>query len=115
MNNSSFERSPQFYARVAGCFYLAIKAHGYGLGIGLIFFGFVCLVRGYLMFVAGASDLTNSFALLLAPSIAAAPFPAVLIPAFVGELSLALWLIVKGVNLRQWEQKVLGRNNSAAA
>lgn len=30
--------------------YLAIKSHGYGYGIGLIFFGFVCLIQGYLIF-----------------------------------------------------------------
>jgi hypothetical protein len=95
--------------------YLAIKAHGVGFGIGLIFFGVACLVRGYLIFrsgyfprplgvlvfVAGLSYLTNSFALLLAPSIAALIFPGVLIPAFVGELSFCLWLIVKGVDLEQ--------------
>ena len=101
--------------------YLAIKAHGYGFGIGLIFFGFACLVRGWLifgsgyfpkplgvlMFVAGLSYLANSFALLLAPSIAASIFPGVLIPALVGELSLCLWLIVKGVNMKQWAQQLL--------
>jgi Domain of unknown function (DUF4386) len=95
--------------------YLAIKAHGYGFGIGLIFFGVACLVRGglmfrsgyfpkalgVLMFVAGLSYLTNSFALLLTPSIAASIFPGVLVPAFVGELSFCLWLIVKGVDLEQ--------------
>ena len=100
--------------------YLAIKAHGYGFGIGLIFFGFACLVRGWLifrsgyfpkplgvlMFVAGLSYLANSFSLLLAPSIAASIFPGVLIPALVGELSLCLWLIVKGVNIAQWRQRV---------
>ena len=100
--------------------YLAIKAHGYGFGIGLIFFGVACLVRGWLifrsvyfpkplgvlMFVAGLSYLANSFALLLAPSIAASIFPGVLIPALVGELSLCLWLIVKGVNIAQWRQRV---------
>jgi hypothetical protein len=96
--------------------YLAIKAHGYGFGIGLIFFGIACLVRGYLIFktgylpkilgvlmaIAGLSYLVNSFALLLVPSLADAIFPGVLIPAFVGELSLTLWLIFKGVNLERW-------------
>lgn len=100
--------------------YVAIKAHGYGFGIGLIFFGFACLVRAYLMFksgyfpkvfgvligIAGVSYLVNSFALLLSPSLAGALFPGVLIPAFVGELSLTLWLIVKGVNVEQWKQRV---------
>lgn len=55
-----------------------------------------------LLGVAGLCDLINSFALLLAPAFAAALFPGVLLPAFVGELSLCLWLIVKGVNLDAW-------------
>jgi len=110
--------------------YLAVKAHGYGFGIGLIFFGFACLVRGYLIFrsgyfpkllgllllLAGLSYLINSFALLLAPSFATAIFPAVLLPAFVGELSVCLWLIVKGVNLQQWKRQTRpGPARSAAS
>ncbi len=99
---------------------LAINAHGIGFGIGLIFFGFTCLLQGCLifrsgylpkalgglLFVAGLSYLTNSFALLLAPSLADAMFPAVLVPAFVAELSLTLWLIVKGVNIKKWPASI---------
>ena len=95
--------------------YVAIEAHGYGFAIGLVFFGFACLVRGHLIVrsgffprtlgwllqIAGLSYLTNSFALLLAPSFAAAIFPGVLVPAFIGELSICLWLIVKGVDERE--------------
>ena len=33
--------------------YVAIKAHGYGFGIGLIFFGFECIIDGYLIFTSG--------------------------------------------------------------
>ena len=98
--------------------YLAIKAHSFGFGVGLIFFGVACVVRGYLIFasgflpkalgvllvVAGFSYLLNSFALLLAPTLASALFPYVLIPAFVGELLLALWMIFKGVDLAQWRR-----------
>jgi hypothetical protein len=54
--------------------------------------------------LAGLSYLINSFALLLAPSFAASIFPAILMPAFIGELALCLWLIVKGVNLERWQQ-----------
>jgi len=100
--------------------YVAIKAHGYGFAVGLIFFGVACLVRGYLMFesgyvpkvygflmvLAGFSYLINSFALLLAPAFAAALFPAILLPALIGELSFCLWMIVKGVSLTQWQQRV---------
>jgi hypothetical protein len=85
----------------------SIDLHGYGFGIGLIFFGAACLARGYLIYksgyiprilgallgLAGISYLVNSFALLLSPAVASMLFPAVLLPAFVGELSLALWLL----------------------
>lgn len=99
--------------------YLSIKAHGYGFGIGLIFFGFECLLLGYLilksgylpktigilMQIAGLCYLVNSFSLLLAPRFVDLIFPAVLIPSFIGELSLCLWLLVKGVNVSKWKEK----------
>jgi hypothetical protein len=52
------------------------------------------------------SYLTNSFALLLAPTFAAKIFPGILAPAFVAEVSLCLWLIVKGVNVPKWNERV---------
>ena len=58
------------------------------------------------MLIAGLSYLVNSLALLLAPSLASSIFPGILFPALVGELSLCLWLIVKGVNVPQWQQRV---------
>lgn len=90
--------------------YFAISLHGYGFGVGLIFFGFACVVRGYLIFksdaipkvlgvllgIAGACYLVNSFALLVVPDLASMLFPAILLPALVGELALCLWLIFKG-------------------
>ena len=96
--------------------YLFIRLHGYGFGVGLIFFGFTCLVLGYLIFrsgylpkvlgvlmqIAGLCYLTNSFTLLLAPAIAGRMFPFILVPAFVAELSLCLWLLTKGVNVETW-------------
>jgi len=96
---------------------LSVKSHGYGFGVALIFFGCECLVLGYLIFrsgylpkavgilmqIAGLSYLTNSFALLLAPDFANRIFPAILVPAFVGETSLCLWLLVKGVNMEKWK------------
>ena len=96
---------------------LSVKSHSYGFGVALIFFGCECLVLGYLIFrsgylpkalgvlmqIAGLSYLTNSFALLLAPTFAGWIFPAILVPAFVGEASLCLWLLVKGVNGEKWK------------
>jgi len=100
--------------------YLFIKAHDYGYGIGLIFFGFACLTYGYLLFrsgyfprllgvliaLAGLSYLTDSFTLILAPAFAGTIFP-ILVLALIGELSLCLWLILKGVDVPKWEKRVL--------
>src|SRR5262245_51981282 len=97
--------------------YLSIRSHSYGFGISLIFFGCACLVLGYLIYrsgylprflgvlmqIAGLCYLTNSFALILAPALANRIFPAILVPAFIGEASLCLWLIVKGVDLEKWK------------
>ena len=100
--------------------YLFIRAHDYGFGIGLLFFGFACLTYGYLLFrsgyfprtlgvlmvIAGLSYLTNSFTLILAPTYATKVFP-ILGLALIGELSLCLWLLVKGVDLPTWEKRAL--------
>ncbi|HEX5718441.1 MAG TPA: DUF4386 domain-containing protein [Thermoanaerobaculia bacterium] len=94
--------------------YLSNRLHTYGFNISLIFFGFECLLLGYVIFkaqflpkilgilmqIAGVSYLTNSFALLLAPTLVNI---AVLVPAFIAELSLALWLLVRGVNVQKWQ------------
>ena len=98
---------------------LAIKTHGYGFGIGLIFFGFECLIDGYLIFksgflpkalgvlilIAGLCYLLNSFALLLSPPLADALFPTVLLPPFIGESAMCLWLLIKGVDLTKWNMQ----------
>jgi hypothetical protein len=95
---------------------LAIQAYAYGEALGLVFFGFTLLAEGYLIRhsgylpwilgllvqLAGVSYLVSSGLLLVAPNLANITF---LIPSFVGELSLALWLLIKGVNTSKWEQR----------
>ena len=90
--------SNQLYALA----YLFIKAHDYGFAIGLIFFGFACLIYGYLLFrsgyfprilgvliaMAGLSYLTDSLTLILAPAYAGTVFP-VLLLALLGECHFA--------------------------
>jgi Domain of unknown function (DUF4386) len=107
---------------------LALKSHGYGFSLSLIFFGCFCLMVGYLIFksgylpktvgvlmqIAGACYLTNSFALILSPSVANRLFPAILVPAFIGEVSLCLWLLVKGVNVEKWEDRARAGRVSGA-
>lgn len=100
--------------------YLAIKAHAYGFGIGLIFFGFECLINGYLIFnsgylprvlgimlsVAGLLYLINSFVLILFPMLSGWVFSIAMAPILIAELSMSLWLIIKGVNITKWNDHV---------
>jgi hypothetical protein len=101
--------------------YLSIKAHEYGFGFGLIFFGFGCLIDGYLIFrsdslprilgilifITGLSYLTNSFLLIFSPRLADSLFPTILGHlAFIGEFSMGLWLLVKGLDVKKWNERV---------
>jgi hypothetical protein len=52
------------------------------------------------MVVAGACYAVNTLALVLSPALSERLLPAILLQRFVGELSLALWLLVKGVRPR---------------
>ncbi len=107
--------------------YLSMRMDSQGFGFGLIFFGCGCLVLGHLIYrsgylprilgaliqIAGACYLVNSFALILAPSLAGAMFPAIMLPPFVGETSLALWLLVKGVDTARWHARAASAQVSA--
>jgi hypothetical protein len=101
---------------------LSIRSHTVGFGVALIFFGVECLILGYLIFrssympraigvlmqIAGVCYLINSLALILSPPLSSRLFPAILLPALVAELSLALWLLIKGVRAEGWEQMIGG-------
>ncbi|MDB5001160.1 MAG: hypothetical protein JWR76_2237 [Mucilaginibacter sp.] len=110
--------------------YVYARVHGYGFSVGLMFFGCTCLVLGYLIFksgylpkilgalmqIAGLCYLTNSFVLIITPAFENIIFPVILVPPFIAELSLCLWLLVKGVNLTKWNKQagiVPGREVSA--
>ena len=96
--------------------YLAIRLHGYGFGFGLIFFGVVCLLEGYLimksrfmpwflgpmMQIAGLCYLANSFILLIAPQFASL---FIMLPCLVAELTFALWLLIRGVDVTEWQRQ----------
>jgi hypothetical protein len=118
----------QLYAMAS----LSIEAHGVGFGIALLFFGCFFLVAGYLIFksgyfpkaigilylIPGLSYLTSSFALILAPTFAGRFYFVMAGPALIGEASLCLWLIVKGVNVEKWKQQTSAqpiRGDSAKA
>jgi Domain of unknown function (DUF4386) len=97
----------------------ALRMHDIGFDIALIFFGFTCLVNGYLIFksgylprlvgvlmqLAGLSYLTACFSALFAPAFADLITPAILLPPLIGESSFCLWLLVKGVNITKWKER----------
>jgi len=95
---------------------LAMKAHVFGFGIALLMFGPFFLVTGYLFFrsgylpksigvvyqLAGVAYMFNSFTLILAPQFAGRAFMIMAAPVFIGEMSLAVWLLVRGVQIERW-------------
>ena len=95
--------------------YLNIQSIGYG--IGLVFFGFYCILIGYAIFktnaipkfiavayaIAGLCYLINSFTMFLSKGFANPMFVYLAIPIFIGELSLCLWLLIKGIDTTKLE------------
>lgn len=94
--------------------YLFFNAHGTGYSIAMVFFGFSILVLGYLIFKSGyipkalgamlifasLGYLVDSFAKFLMPNYASYEglfTMVVFVPAFISELALCLWLLIKGL------------------
>jgi hypothetical protein len=80
----------------------------------LVLFGFYCLLIGYLIFrstflpaILGALMAFAGLGWLsfLSASLASRLEPYNLIPGFVGEGALTIWLLVKGVNEQQWHEQ----------
>ena len=96
----------------------SLRVHDVAFHITLMFFGAACLVSGFLIYrskylprlvgllmvAAGLSYLISSLAMLALPWLAAILPPAILLPALVGETSLCLWLLFKGVHVGLWRQ-----------
>lgn len=97
---------------------LSLRAHTAGFAIAMIFFGCSCLALGYLIFasgfwpktlgvliaIAGLCYLINNVTFIFAPALAARLFGWMMLPAFVGEFSFALWLTAKGMDVSRWEE-----------
>lgn len=93
---------------------LNIQAQGYG--IGLVFFGIYCIIIGYLInvsklipkifgilyIITGLCYLINSFTMFLSKGFENPLFVYLAIPIFIGELLLALWLLIKGIDISKW-------------
>src|SRR5437016_7060899 len=84
--------------------------------IGMVFFGIQCISIGYLvarstflprilgvlLAMGGMCYVIASFANFLIPSFGPRLVPFIMPVAFIGEGSLGLWLLVKGVNEQRW-------------
>jgi len=95
--------------------FLNIQSQGYA--IGLVFFGFYCILIGYVIFktnaipkiigvlyaIAGLCYLINSFTMFFSKGFANPMFVYLAIPIFIGELCLCLWLLIKGIDTTKLE------------
>ena len=93
--------------------FMFLKLYGQLFNISFVFFGFYCLLIGYLIFrstflprilgvlmaIAGLGWLT-----FLSPALTHALSPYIL-TAGLGEVSLTLWLLVAGVNAERWKEQ----------
>lgn len=107
--------------------YQSIIAHAHAFGLALIFFGVECLIVGHLirqsgyfpkaigwlMQLAGACYLVNSFAMILYPPLQDMLFPAILLPCFIGESAFCLYLLIKGVDVPAWRQRAQGGSRAS--
>lgn len=99
---------------------MALKVHSIAFNVALIFFGFTCIVYGHLIYssgylpkllgvlmqIAGASYLLACFSILFAPTLSNWINPAILVLPLIGESSLCIWLLLKGVNVEKWQEKL---------
>ncbi|MCA0353731.1 MAG: DUF4386 domain-containing protein [Chloroflexi bacterium] len=91
----------------------ALELETTGFNLSLAFVGCYCLTAGMLILrsrilprfvgvllaLGGAAYVINCFISILAPHVAASLFPFIQIPSFLGEASICLWLLIKGVKV----------------
>ncbi|MCL9806540.1 DUF4386 domain-containing protein [Flavobacterium amniphilum] len=96
---------------------LSLNVQSQGYAIGLVFFAFYCLIIGYIIyksqmlpkiigilyFIAGLGYLINSFTMFLSKGFTNPLFTYLAIPIFIGELSLCLWLLIKGIDTSKYK------------
>ena len=96
-----------------------LRLNAQGFYISHVFFGLHCFLVGYLilrsaflprivgvlMTCAGLGWLTMSWTNLLSPPLGRFLFPYIIAPGVIGEVSLTLWLLVKGVNVQRWKEQ----------
>jgi hypothetical protein len=96
---------------------LSLRFYEFAGMILTVYYGMAWIVRGYLMFrsgylpkflgllmgIGGAGFITRNFLLVLAPTYAS---PLLLVLMFPGGLLLMGWLLLKGIDMQQWNARV---------
>ena len=94
---------------------MLVKLNAQAYDIGLVFFGFWCALIGYLIIrsnflprIIGALEVLAGlgYLTLLWRPLAHYLYPYNLALAGPGEISLMLWLLVKGVDEQRWKEQV---------
>ncbi len=86
-----------FGCQIASVGYLIARSH------------FLPRAIGVLLLLGGAAFLITSFTNFLSPELGDRLAPLLLPIVLLGEASLALWLLVRGVNVQQWQSAVARR------
>lgn len=87
--------------------------------IDFLIFGLHCLLIGYLvlrstflprtvgalMAFGGLGWMTFSLVTLLSLALSKGLFPYFVVPGILGEVTLSLWLLVRGVNVQRWQEQ----------
>jgi hypothetical protein len=95
---------------------LSLKLYALCAGIFMAFYGIATSIRGYLIYrseylprwlgavvvIGGIGFILKNLALVLAPTISSDLF---LLPMPLAALSMMVWFLVKGVDIRKWEAK----------
>jgi len=98
---------------------LFLNAHGYGVFVWQLFFGFHLFVLGFLIFKSGyfprilgilmvlgsLGYLLDSFGNILFPNYAEIFGVVVGVTAVIGEVLFFLWLLIKGVNVERYNER----------
>ena len=98
---------------------MSLKLDAHGFNLAMVFFGVQCLligclivrstflprILGVLLAIGGTSYVVSSLATFLAPAFGARLTPFIVPAALLGEGSLTLWLLIKGVNDERWKEQ----------
>src|SRR5262249_50326140 len=109
--------------------YLALRLYSLNFNLALVFAGassiamgalvlratFVPRILGPLMVVDGLGYLTFSLTTFLVPALGARMFPLIpFVTAAIGEATMYLWLLVKGVNVERWREQAAAADRAAS-